>query len=131
MQYGEFMKEVRHRAGVDEDRAEKAVRATLNTLAQRLAGGEPHDLASQLPEELKETVELTADEGAGIRWDADEFVAKVAAREGCSPEQAREHVRAIFAALRDAVTPGEFDDITSQLDRSYRELLPESAAVGR
>jgi uncharacterized protein (DUF2267 family) len=131
MQYGEFMKDVRERAGIDEDRAEKAVRATLNTLAQRLAGGEPHDLASQLPEELKETVELTTGEGAGIRWDADEFVAKVAAREGCSPEQAREHVRAIFAALRDAVTPGEFDDITSQLDRSYRELLPEGAAAGR
>jgi uncharacterized protein (DUF2267 family) len=130
MQYGEFMQDVRERTGVDEDRAEKAVRATLNTLAQRLAGGEPHDLASQLPEELKETVELTADEGAGHRWDADEFVAKVAAREGCSPEQAREHVRAIFAALRDAVTPGEFDDITSQLDRSYRELLPDGAAVG-
>jgi uncharacterized protein (DUF2267 family) len=131
MQYGEFMKDVRERAGVDEDRAEKAVRATLNTLAQRLAGGEPHDLASQLPEELRETVELTTGEGAGIRWDADEFVAKVAAREGCSPEQAREHVHAIFAALRDAVTPGEFDDITSQLDRSYRELLPEGAAAGR
>jgi len=131
MQYGEFMKDVRERAGVDEDRAEKAVRATLNTLAQRLAGGEPHDLASQLPEELKETVELTTGEGAGMRWDADEFVAKVAARQGCSPEQAREHVRAIFATLRDAVTPGEFDDITSQLDRSCRELLPERAAVGR
>ena len=37
----------------------------------------------------------------------------------------------LLAALRDAVTPGEFDDITSQLDRSYRELLPEGAAVGR
>ena len=83
---------MRERAGVDEDWAEKAVRAALNTLAQRLAGGEPHDLASQLPEELKETVELTTGEGAGIRWDAHEFVAKVAAREGCSPEQAREHV---------------------------------------
>ena len=31
-----------------------------------------------------------------------------------------ELVRAIFAALRDAVTPGEFDDITSRLDRSCR-----------
>jgi uncharacterized protein (DUF2267 family) len=131
MQYDEFMNDVRDRAGVDEDRAEKAVRATLNTLAQRLAGGEPHDLASQLPEELKETVELTAGEGAGVRWDANGFVEKVAAREGCSPEQAREHVRAIFAALRDAVTPGEFDDVASQLDRSYRELLPESTPVDR
>src|SRR3954453_14977848 len=131
MQYGEFMKDVRERAGIDEDRAEKAVRATLNTLDQRRAGGEPHDLASQLPEELKQTVELTTGEGAGIGWDADEFVAKVAAREGCSPKQAREHVRAILAALRDAVTPREFDDLTSQLDRSYRELLPEGAAMGR
>ena len=130
MKFGEFMKDVRERTGLDEEQAEKAVRATLNTLAQRLAGGEPHDLASQLPQELKETVELTASEGAGVRWDADEFVAKVAAREGCSPEQAREHVRAIFAALRDAITPGELDDITSQLDRSYRALLPEDAAVG-
>jgi len=41
MQHGEFMKDVRDRAGVDADRADKAVRATLNTLAQRLAGGEP------------------------------------------------------------------------------------------
>jgi uncharacterized protein (DUF2267 family) len=130
MKFGEFMKDVRERTGLDREQAERAVRATLNTLAQRLAGGEPHDLASQLPQELKDTVELTAGEGAGVRWDADEFVAKVAAREGCSPEQAREHVRAIFAALRDAITPGEFDDITSQLDRSYRALLPEDAAVG-
>ena len=130
MQYGEFMKDVRERTGLDEDQAEKAVRATLNTLAQRLAGGEPHDLASQLPQELKETIEFTTGEGAGVRWDADEFVAKVAQREGCSPEQAREHVKAVFAALRDAVTPGEFDDITSQLDRSYRALLPQGAAVG-
>jgi uncharacterized protein (DUF2267 family) len=130
MRYGEFMKDVRERTGLDEDQAEKAVRATLNTLAQRLAGGEPHDLASQLPQELKDTIELTAGEGAGIRWDADEFVAKVAAREGSSPEQAREHVQAIFAALRDAITPGEFDDITSQLDRSYRALLPQGATAG-
>lgn len=129
MKYGQFMKEVRDRTGLDERQAEKAVRATLNTLAQRLAGGEPHDLASQLPEELKETVELTSEAGAGVRWNADEFVAKVADREGCPPERAREHVQAIFAALRDAVTPGEFDDITSQLDRSYEALLPQGATV--
>ena len=130
MNYGEFMKDVRERTGLDKQQAERAVRATLNTLAQRLAGGEPHDLASQLPEELKETVELTADAGAGVRWHADDFVAKVAEREGCPPARAREHVKAIFAALRDAITPGEFDDVTSQLDRSYEALLPQGAGVG-
>jgi uncharacterized protein (DUF2267 family) len=128
--YGEFMKDVRERAGLDKEQAERAVRATLNTLAQRLAGGEPKDLASQLPEELKETVTFTTGAGAGIDWKADEFVEKVADREGASPEEAREHVRAIFAALRDALTPGEFDDIAAQLDKSYRALLPEGALAG-
>lgn len=130
MNYGEFMKDVSDRAVLDKRQAEKAVRATLNTLAQRLAGGEPHDLASQLPSELKETVELTAFAGAGVHWDADEFVAKVAAREGCPPARAREHVRAILAALRDAISPGEFDDIGNQLDRSYEALLPQGTTAG-
>jgi uncharacterized protein (DUF2267 family) len=128
--YGEFMNDVRDRTGLDRRQSEKAVRAMLNTLAQRLAGGEPHDLASQLPKELKETVELTADAGAGVHWDADAFVTKVADREGCPPERAEIHVEAIFAALSDAITPGEFEDITSQLDRSYEALLPSGATVG-
>ena len=124
MNYGEFMRDVRERTGLDKEHAERAVRATLNTLAQRLAGGEPKDLASQLPEELKETVMYTAAAGAGIHWKADEFVATEADREGVSPEEGREHVRAVLAALRDALTPGEFDDITAQLDRSYEALVP-------
>jgi uncharacterized protein (DUF2267 family) len=122
--YGEFMKDVRERADLDRRQAEKAVRATLNTLAQRLAGGEPKDLASQLPEELKETVNFTTSEGAGIAWDAEEFVDRVGAREGVSPDEAREHVTAVFAALHDAITPGEFGDIATQLDKTYKQLLP-------
>jgi uncharacterized protein (DUF2267 family) len=129
MNYGEFMRDVRERTGLDKEQAEKAVRATLNTLAQRLAGGEPKDLASQLPEELKETVILTTGAGEGIHWNAGEFVKKVADREGAPVDEARQHVRAIFAALRDAITPGEFDDVTSQLDHSYQELLPAGAAT--
>ena len=128
MQYGDFMKDVRERTGLDKQQAEKAVRATLNTLAQRLAGGEPYDLASQLPEELKETVAFTTGAGAGVHWNAEDFVARVADREGASPEEAREHVRAVFAALSDAVSPGEFEDIVSQLDRSYQALLPAGVA---
>jgi uncharacterized protein (DUF2267 family) len=69
-------------------------------------------------------VMFTTGEGAGIAWDAEEFVDRVGAREGASPDEAREHVTAVFAALRDAVTPGEFDDMTTQLDKSYGQLLP-------
>lgn len=55
MKYDEFIKEVQERGHmVSRESAEEAARATLRTLAERLAGGEPHDLASQLPEELAE-----------------------------------------------------------------------------
>jgi uncharacterized protein (DUF2267 family) len=124
MEYDEFMKHVRERTGLDEEQAERAVRATLNTLAQRLAGGEPKDLASQLPGELKETMVLTAGAGAGQPMSAGQFVATVADREGSTPDEAREHVRAVLQTLRDAVTAGEWDDVVAQLGSDYRDLLP-------
>ncbi|MEA2168651.1 MAG: hypothetical protein QOF76_1951 [Solirubrobacteraceae bacterium] len=127
MRFDEFMAKVRERSGLDEDQAERAVRATLNTLAQRLAGGEPKDFASQLPQELKDTTILTTGAGEGRDMSAEEFVRTVADREGCSPEQARDHVRAVLTTLREAVTPGEWDDIEAQLGRDYGELL---AGVG-
>jgi uncharacterized protein (DUF2267 family) len=123
VRYDEFIKAVRERAGLDSDQAEKAVRATLNTLAQRLAGGDPEDLSSQLPEELKETVQFTTGAGAGEHLSAEEFVHTVAQREGRPDEQAEQDVRAVFATLRDAVTPGEWDDIEAQLGKEYRQLV--------
>ena len=124
MNYGEFMKDVEERAGLDRDQAEKAVRATLNTLAERLKGGEPKDLASQLPEELKETVLLTAGRGSGMRIPVPDFIEIVADREGASPDEARKHIEAVMGTLRDAVTEGEFDDVMAQLDPEYQELVP-------
>jgi uncharacterized protein (DUF2267 family) len=123
VRYDEFMKKVRERSGLDEDQAERAVRAVLNTLAQRLAGGEPKDFASQLPQELKEATLFTTGAGEGRDMSSEEFVRTVADREGSSPEAADKHVRAVLATLREAVTPGEWDDIESQLGRDYRELL--------
>jgi uncharacterized protein (DUF2267 family) len=123
MKFREFLDAVSERAGTDRDQAEKATRATLNTLAQRLAGGEPTDLADQLPSELKDTVMLTTYRGFGQSMSAKQFLETVAEREGCSAEEARPHVQAVMATLRDAVTAGEFDDITAQLGPEYRDLV--------
>jgi uncharacterized protein (DUF2267 family) len=50
-------------------------------------------------------------------------VERVARELEVSPEEAHRRVRGVFAVLREAVTPGEFEDVLSQLDREYAELI--------
>ena len=53
----ELVAAVRQTAGTDTvEHTEQAVRATLAVLGERLAGGEPGDLASQLPPTLAEVI---------------------------------------------------------------------------
>jgi uncharacterized protein (DUF2267 family) len=55
MTFDEFTTRVQERGGFDtRDHAERATRAVLAVLGQWLAGGEPSDLAAQLPRELAE-----------------------------------------------------------------------------
>jgi uncharacterized protein (DUF2267 family) len=121
MKYDDFLKRVGERTGATSpDEAEQTAMTVLQVLSERLAGGEPKDLLSQLPKELKEQV-LPVPEAEPL--DPDEFVERVASELGISTEEARERVRGVFDVLRDAVTPGELEDVLSQLDREYAELI--------
>jgi uncharacterized protein (DUF2267 family) len=54
----QFIAEVRNLAELESNEdAEKAIRATLETLKERLAGNEPVNLAAQLPPEVAPFVE--------------------------------------------------------------------------
>jgi uncharacterized protein (DUF2267 family) len=121
MRYDEFLKRVGERTGATSpDDAERTAVTVLQVLSERLAGGEPEDLLAQLPKELKERVRPVPEP---IPMDADEFIERVASDLGISPEEARERVRGVFDILQDAVTQGEFEDVLSQLDREYAELI--------
>jgi uncharacterized protein (DUF2267 family) len=93
----------------------------LQVLSERFAGGEPEDLLSQLPAELKERIDPIPESNP---MDPEEFVERVARELEVSPEVAHRRVRGVFAVLSEAVTPGEFEDVLSQLDREYAELIP-------
>lgn len=124
MKYEEFIAHVRDDGAIaDREHAERATTATLHVLGQRLAGGEPSDLAAQLPTGLKELVEEHT--GAADPFDVDEFLRRVADREqrGCGPEQAREHARAVLSTMARAVSPGEVDNLRSQLPAGYAFLM--------
>jgi uncharacterized protein (DUF2267 family) len=49
----------------------------------------------------------------------EEFVRRVAEREGVTPAEAFEHARAVFATLREAVGEDEFLDVSAQLPLEY------------
>ncbi|MBD3402573.1 DUF2267 domain-containing protein [candidate division GN15 bacterium] len=121
MQYSDFIGHVQHRARLDsQNDAVRATRATLQTLAERIGGGEPADLAAQLPGEIG--YYLTNDTGADP-FSVDEFINRVSRRAEVEFATARNHARAVFDVIRDAISQGEFEDIRAQLPDDYRELF--------
>jgi uncharacterized protein (DUF2267 family) len=103
--------------------AEALTRATLQTLAERISGGEAQDLAEQLPEPMRDWLRWTDDElakGFGLH----SFIRRVSDRAGVPQAEATEGVRAVLAALREAVTDKEFRDATAQLPEEYEPVLP-------
>ncbi|GIX49484.1 MAG: hypothetical protein KatS3mg131_3695 [Candidatus Tectimicrobiota bacterium] len=58
MHYDEFVIRVQHEAGLDTpEEAVQAIRATLETLGERLDNPEKAQLASELPKELRAFLE--------------------------------------------------------------------------
>ena len=115
----------------DEEHATAATRATLSVLGERLAGNEPQQLAAQLPEGIAEALPET---GGRATFGVEEFYRRVADEEGrgCTPDGAREHARAVVAALKSGVSDNEFADLVAQLPGDYRgDLLSTASADDR
>jgi uncharacterized protein (DUF2267 family) len=122
----EFIDAVAQRLGTSSEQAGALTQASLRTLAERIDGGEARDLSAQLPEPLRE--HAFAPSETAERFGLDEFVQRVSGRAGVDSALARDGVRAVFDTLREAVPPGEFDDVISQLPADLREM---TGAVAR
>jgi uncharacterized protein (DUF2267 family) len=123
MKHDEFIGQVQHRARLSSrGAAERATRATLETLAERLAGGEAKDLAAQLSLEIAE--HLRGQWSAlGERFSLDEFFRRVSLREGVDLSDAVFHARAVIEVLSEAVSQGEMDDVRAQLPTEFDRLF--------
>lgn len=123
MQEEEIVSAVQQSTGIARhEQAQRAVRATLEVLGHRLRGGETADLASQLPDALADVLPAS---GPGERFGVEDFYARVHGREGgdTTPQQARQHARAVVAALKVALSDGEFMQLIAQLPDDYRDLF--------
>jgi len=119
--YISFLDAVAKRAGLPPDEAATITGATLETLAERISGGQVRDLAAQLPEELRDY--LRKEDELPQRLNAAEFVREVRARAGVDDQWASEGARAVFTTLRETVSGDELDDVVSELPKDIRELL--------
>lgn len=123
MQYRDFLGQVQHRARLaDQQEALRATRATFETLAERLSGGEAHDLAAQLPRELGCFLEHE-DEHRGERFGLDEFLDRVSKRESVDKPAGTFHARVVLEVLQEAVSAGEIRDVLAQLPDEYARIF--------
>ena len=130
----QFLSRVAEHTALDPDGARRATEAVLQTLAERIAGGEVRDLMMWLPVELHDPLKrgLAESDGVARKISLDRFVMRVAEREGVDLEQGIAHARAVFATLREVVPDQELRDITDQLPPEYDALvLGRQAASSR
>ena len=121
MQYDEFIDAVARRSELPRATAEELTHAALRVLAERISGGEAEDLRAQLPRQLQP--DLDPPEENAQSFDADEFARRTAEIAGTDVGDADVALVAVLATLREAVTPGEFEDVLAQLGTEYAELV--------
>ncbi len=121
MQYDQFLGQVQHRAQLaNGDQTVAAVRATLETLGERLYGGEAHNLASQLPFEIGRFLEESIySEDFAI----EEFFLRVSLREGADIPTAMRHARIVMEVLGEAVSPALMAKVKDQLPEDFKRDL--------
>ena len=108
--------------------ARLATGAVLRALRDRLTPEEAADAAAQLPRELKAL--WRGGERPGRRPEKmhrNEFYDRVR-REAhlASPREARAVTVAVFAALKEQLSPGEADDILAQLPKDLKTVWAEA-----
>jgi uncharacterized protein (DUF2267 family) len=117
------LEEIARVARIDRDAAERAAHAVLQTLAERLSKGEAHDLATRLPPPLAAWLHTVTD---AEPFGYDEFLRRVAEREGADLETAARHAKAVFWALGGLVGEDEANDLAAELPQDFAPLVAEA-----
>lgn len=129
MKFSEFTGEVQHRLDFGtQGETLRTIRATLVTLGERLQEGEATDLAGALPIDIDWYLEAAE---SGQRFDFDEFVSRVAEREGMDPDDDDDrsdvvfHAQTVVAVLAEVVPGSELDQVRAQLpdDKNWDTLF--------
>lgn len=133
MDHDGFIGQVHHRARLrSRGDAERATRATLETLSERIADGSAANLAAQLPTEVGEHLRRKAPEhaGTGEQFALDDFFHRVPDREGVDQPDAAFHARVLIEVVTEATTGGLMPKIREQFPDEFAPLF-EAGSTGR
>jgi uncharacterized protein (DUF2267 family) len=112
-------------------RAVAATAAVLHALRDRLTPEEARQARAQLPVPLQRVWDEGDDvDRRPLRLDLDQFHARVMGEAGLtSTREARWATLAVFAALKDALTLGEAEDVMAQLPQDLKEAWAEAQSA--
>lgn len=121
MNHDEFVGQVQHLAHLpSRGDAELIIRATFETLGERLQTESAEHVAAQLPPELGRHLKQRRFEHLTLR----DFNERIAAREHHDVEKASFHARCVLDTLTAAISPGAVRKIRKQLPEEFQALLP-------
>lgn len=123
MQHDEFIGQVQQRA----------TRATLETLGERIPSGLATNLAAHLPQEIGEHLRRTVPFGmdaTGGRFESGEFVARVAARSTTDEPQAAYLARVVWEVTGEATAGGVTAKVADALPEGIRRLVSAGSTGG-
>ncbi|WP_158894112.1 DUF2267 domain-containing protein [Amycolatopsis anabasis] len=134
MKHDEFIGQVQARARLaSRGDAERATRATLETLGERVPEQVVAHLAAQLPLEIGEHLRRTVTmggAGSGERFGLDEFTHRVAQRGHMADPDASYRSRVVLEVIREATSPGALDKVRDSLPEDLRELVDSGSSGG-
>jgi uncharacterized protein (DUF2267 family) len=121
MELTQILERATENTGLNQAQAETALPAFLETLSLRLTEDEQQDLAAQLPEELQGTLHATDPDVEKLS--PDQFVERFAQRAGIDRDAALGAVHGLWEAVAEAVSPGEAEEVFSQLPTELAQLF--------
>lgn len=123
-----YRKVIEETGQANREAAKRATAAVLHTLRDRLTPEEGDQVAAQLPRELKTVWEAgeTRDRRP-VKLHRKEFYERMKAEAGlASLREARWYTVAVFAALKEQLSPGEAEDVLAQLPKDLKAVWEEA-----
>jgi uncharacterized protein (DUF2267 family) len=121
MNYDVFLQKVQEYSALEKpDDALKITQATLQTMSERLPRTHREHLAAQLPDELKTYLPKRE---PMVYLLLEEFYERIGNRANVGYQKAVKYACAVARVLKEAIAPGELEDILSGFPEEYSELF--------